>query len=73
MARFEQRFRVQRTARDAVLQGLAFEELHDDEGLTVFLVDLVDGADVGMVQGRSGARFALKAIQGLAILGEIFG
>ena len=69
----EQRFRIHRAAVDAVFQRLPFQELHDDEGLAVFLVNLVDGADVGMVQRRRGARFPLKAIQGLAILGKFFG
>ncbi len=46
----QQRFGVDGAAIDAVFQGLAFEELHDDEGLAVFLVNLVDGTDVGMVQ-----------------------
>jgi hypothetical protein len=68
----DQRFGVDGTASDAVLEGLAFEELHDDEGLAVFLVNFVDGADVGMVQGRSGASFPLKTIKGLTILGEFF-
>src|SRR5882672_4290390 len=69
----EQRFGVDGTAVDAVLQGLAFKELHDDESLAVFLVDLVDGADVGMVQRRGGAGFALKAVQGLTVFGEFIG
>jgi len=35
---------------DAVLQGLAFQVLHDDEGLSLMLTNVVDGADVGMIQ-----------------------
>ena len=66
----EQRFGVQGTAGDTVLEGLAFEELHDDEGLAVFLIDLVDGADVGMVESRGGAGFSLEAVEGLAVLGQ---
>ena len=69
----EQGFGIDGTAGDAVLQRLAFEKLHDDESLAVFLVDLVDGADVGMVQCRGGAGFALKTVESLAILGEFFG
>ena len=35
--------------------------------------DLVDGADMGMVQSGGGARFALKAFQSLVVLGKMFG
>ena len=38
--------------------------------LSVLVVDLVDGADVGMVQGRSSLGFALEAVQSLRILGQ---
>src|SRR5580698_11446253 len=40
-------------------QGLSVEEFHGDEGLAVLLIDLVDGADVGMVQSRGRLRLAL--------------
>src|SRR5262249_62331117 len=43
---------------DAVLQRLAFQKLHGDEGLAILLVDVVTGADVGMVQRRGRLRFA---------------
>ncbi len=73
MARCNSGFGVQRTAGDAVFQGQPLEELHDNESLAVFLVNLVDGADVGMVQSGGGAGFPLKAIQGLAVLGKFYG
>jgi len=53
-----------------VLEGLALEQFHGDEGLAVVLVDLVNRADIGMVEGGGGARFALKPLQCLAITGE---
>jgi hypothetical protein len=37
------------------------------------LVDLVDCANVGMVQGRGGLRLALEAAQGLRIAGNFVG
>jgi hypothetical protein len=55
--------RRQGLAGDAVLEGLAFQQLHGDEGLTVVSVDVVDGADVGMVQGGRGSGFALEALE----------
>jgi len=33
-----------------MLEGLPFEILHDDEGFDVMFADLVNGADVRMVQ-----------------------
>ena len=43
-------FKVDRTACDRVFEGLAFEKFHGDEGHTVLFVNLVDGANVGVVQ-----------------------
>ncbi len=57
---------------DAVLQGHAIEKLHGDEGLTVLVTDVVDGADVGMIQGGSRLGFALKACQSLRVPRNIF-
>ena len=39
---------------DPLGQTLAVDVLHDDEDTVVFFADLVDGADVGMVQCRGG-------------------
>ena len=62
----EQDVHFQRTAGDAVLEGHAIQILHGDEGLAVLLADVVDGADVGMIERGSGPGFAPKALQGLA-------
>src|SRR5262249_47617220 len=55
----------------AFAQRLAFEELHSDEGAMVVLADFVDGAYVGVVEGGGGTGFALEALEGLAIVGEV--
>ncbi len=60
-------------AGDAVLEDLAFEQLHSDEGLAVVLVNFMDGADVGVVEGSGGAGFAQEAFERLAVAGELFG
>jgi hypothetical protein len=56
-----------RAARDAVLQRHAIEKLYDDERLVAALADLVNGADVGVVQGRRRTHFAPKTLEGLRI------
>ena len=60
-------FSFQRTARNAVLQRDTVQKLHGDEGLPVLVVNLVDGADVGMVQGRRGRGFALEPGESLRV------
>ena len=42
--------RLQRAARDAVLQSQPIQKLHHDERAAIFLPDLVDRTDVGVVQ-----------------------
>ena len=37
------------------------------------IADLVDGADVGMVQRRGGLRLALKSFEGLRVLRDFLG
>ena len=54
-------------AADRVLQGHAVEKLHGDEGAAVLLANVVDRADVGMVQRGSGLRFAPEALQRLRV------
>ena len=56
-----------------VLQGQAVEELHDHEGLSVLLVNLVDGTDIRMVQGRSCFGFAPEALQSMRVMGYDIG
>src|ERR1035438_3275902 len=51
---------VERAAANSVLQGQAVEEFHGDEGLAVLFADVVNGADIRMVEGGSGLRLALK-------------
>ena len=66
-------FEFHRAAADQVLERRTVEELHDEEGAAVVLADVVNGADIGMIQSGSGFGFAAKTLEGLAILREIFG
>ena len=43
------------------------------KALAVLLADVVNGADIGMVQRRCGLRFAPKSRQGLGIAGHFVG
>ena len=51
----------------------AFQKLHRDKRLVLVLPDFVDGADVGMIQGRRRAGFAPEAFQGLRVVREFVG
>ena len=62
-----------RTAGDGVFESAAIEKLHDDEGMCVVFADFVDGANVGVIQGRGGLRFALKAFESLQVAGDAVG
>src|SRR5713226_91452 len=65
--------RVQRPSRNLMLQCQPVQKLHGDERLAVLLVDLVNRADVGMVESRCGLRFPLKTGQSLRVFGYFVG
>ena len=69
----QQRFGVDGAALDAMLQGLAVEELHGDEGLAVGLTDIVNGADIGVIERGGGLGLALKPGQSLRVFGDFIG
>jgi len=71
--KLQQKFVLERLARDALLQCDTVEKLHDDESLPVLLVYFVDGADIGVIQRRRGSSLALKALEGLRIRGDLRG
>ena len=56
-----------------VLQRRALQIFHHDERTSIVLADFVDGADVGMIQRGSRARFAAEAFERLRILGHFIG
>ena len=58
---------------DVLLQRLAFQQLGRDEEPAVDLVDVVDGADVRVVQCRGRPRLAPEAFEGVAVSGKILG
>ena len=49
-------------ASNALLQAFPFQPFHDDKGMAIVILNVVDRADVGVVQLRGGARFAAKTL-----------
>jgi hypothetical protein len=62
-------FKFHRTARNGVLQGLSVQKLHGDEGFAGFFADVVNRANVGMIQCRSGFGLTPKAFERLRVAG----
>ncbi len=56
-----------------MLEGGTIEEFHSDIAAAFVLANFVDGTDVGMVEGGSGAGLTAKAFKGLGVASEIFG
>jgi hypothetical protein len=56
-----------------MLQGHAIQKFHGDERMAAFLSNVVNGADVGMVQSGSGLRLSLETAEGLRISGNFIG
>ena len=59
-------------AADLLPQIFALQQLHDEERLALVFFDLVDGANVGMIQQRGGAGLALEALQRFFIFVKVF-
>ena len=58
---------------DPLPQGLPFQQLHGNERLTLVLTNVVNCADIGMIERTRGTRLALEALLGLTILLERLG
>src|SRR5258708_36336680 len=63
---------LHRPASHELLQGLALQQLHDDNRAAGMLLDFVNGADVGMVQRGCSPRFTQQSLQGLTISRKVF-
>ena len=63
----------QRARPDPLRQGRSFNVLHDDEDPLVVLIDLVDGADVRVVERGDGLRLVDQALPGLLAAGDCVG
>ena len=57
---------------NATLKSLSIHQFHRNEGLAFALVDFVNRADIGMVQGGGGSGLTLKALKCLMVAREFF-
>src|SRR6267378_4213826 len=67
-ADIEQRLQLESPAKDHFPQSLAFQVFHHQEEAPLVLANFVNGADVGMIQSRGGARLTPEALQRLRIV-----
>src|SRR5208282_1369606 len=65
--------RFQSRSLDAMLQGFALKHLHGDESFAFFFADVVNSADVGMIQSRRRLRLSPETTQGLRIARYLVG
>src|SRR5215467_11194402 len=56
-----------------MFQSHPFQKFHDDERMTIVLPDLMDRADVGMVQRRGGSRLASRSFERLRVMSNSVG
>src|SRR5437899_492900 len=54
-----------------MLQSLAIQELHRNKSLAILLPDVVDRANIRMIQRGCGLRLALETSQGLSVSGNL--
>lgn len=60
----------QRLAGNAMLQGDTVQILHGDKRLPVLFANLVDGANVGVIQCGCGLSFAFETSESLRVVGN---
>jgi hypothetical protein len=58
---------LDRPVRQQLAQGLPLEQLHHEVGSALVLADVVDRADILMVQRGSGACFGAKPLEGAGV------
>src|SRR5262249_19049858 len=68
----EQMLKFHGLTRDSVRQGFTFQIFHSDEGLAVFFADIMNGANVGMIQCRCSLGLTPESLKCLGGIGEVF-
>ena len=61
----------ERALRQAVSQRLPLQKLHNQEVDAILMADIMQSANVGMVQRRYGAGFVVETLPGLGIAGQM--
>src|SRR5580658_2020322 len=56
-----------------MLQRYSVKKLHNQERMAILLPDLVDGADIGMIECRGRLRLPLEPRQGLSVFDDVSG
>jgi len=69
----EQNFRLDGLSRDPLFQRHAVKKLHGDISTAVLFANVMNRADVGMIEGRSCFGFALETFECLWVVGHIVG
>ena len=67
----EERLQLQWSLGDALLERCAFQTLHNDESAALLLADVMDCADVRVIEGGSRSRFTPETIQGIRVSSEL--
>ena len=65
MARSTSRSSFERPSKNQLAQRVAGQIFHNNERPAFKLTDLVDGADVGMIEGGGRAGFTPESLEGL--------
>ncbi len=56
-----------------MLERVAVQKFHNNESAAVFLADIVNRADVGVIECGTGFGFALETLEGLRVVGQFVG
>jgi hypothetical protein len=68
-----EKFERERAFFQAIGESFALKVFHHDVAHAVLFADIVELADVGMIQGRDGAGFAFETRVGFGFFGEMLG
>ena len=60
-----------RLVLNPVQEGLSLQKLHHNKGLTLVISDVVNDADIGVIECRGRPSLSLEPLQCLAILGKL--
>jgi hypothetical protein len=72
-AKFQDVPQLHGTLFNLVLEGLSLQEFHGNKDLPLVLANLINSANIGMVERRCGAGFPLKSCECLTVLGQLSG